>query len=101
MAIDTSGYITVADAARQLNLSIEQVRRKLRDGKLRGHRVGNQWFVEERPLGEASQEHAPMFSPDVIAGIHRLQDEIAEYNRAQGNPPIDVLELIRQHREET
>ena len=44
--IDTSGMITVAEAAKRMNLSIEQVRRKLREGKLKGQRIGNQWFVD-------------------------------------------------------
>jgi excisionase family DNA binding protein len=101
MAIDTSGYITVAEAAERLDLSIEQVRRKLRDGKLRGHRVGNQWFVEESPLRKAEGEPRRLIPPETIERVRRLREEVAEYNRAQGNPPIDVLELIRQHRDET
>ena len=45
--IDTDGTITVAEAAKRLHLSTEQVRRKLREGKLKGQHVGNQWFVIE------------------------------------------------------
>ncbi len=43
--IDTDGTITVAEAAKRMNLSIEQVSRKLREGKLKGQHIGNQWFV--------------------------------------------------------
>lgn len=46
------GVITVAEAARRLGRSIEQVRRYLREGKLKGERIGQQWFVDEVSLGE-------------------------------------------------
>lgn len=44
------GLLTVADAASQLDRSTEQVRRYLREGRLRGRRLGGQWFIEESAL---------------------------------------------------
>ena len=41
---------TVAEVARYLGRSIEQVRRYLREGNLTGYRVGNQWFVPTEAL---------------------------------------------------
>lgn len=38
-------YITVAEAARLLHRSTEQVRRYLREGDLPGQRIGGQWFI--------------------------------------------------------
>jgi excisionase family DNA binding protein len=38
-------YLTVNETARLLGRSTEQVRRYLREGVLRGQRVGGQWFV--------------------------------------------------------
>lgn len=38
--------MSVAEVARTLNRSTEQVRRYLREGQLAGRRVGGQWFVE-------------------------------------------------------
>lgn len=38
--------VSVADAARSLNRSTEQVRRYLREGRLAGKRIGGQWFIE-------------------------------------------------------
>ena len=38
--------ISVADAARRLDRSTEQVRRYLREGRLGGRRVGGQWFID-------------------------------------------------------
>jgi hypothetical protein len=42
--------VTVADAARILDRSTEQVRRYLREGVLAGERIGNQWFIDYHDL---------------------------------------------------
>lgn len=42
--------LSVADTAQRLNRSTEQVRRYLREKRLRGHRIGGQWFIEARAL---------------------------------------------------
>jgi excisionase family DNA binding protein len=42
--------MTVAEAAARLGRSVEQVRRYLREGKLRGRRIGQQWFIEGSAL---------------------------------------------------
>ncbi len=101
MTTDVKGYVTVAEAAKRLDISVQQVRRRLRGGKLSGRREGSHWLVKEATLNESRRRPSnPLFSDEFIAEVHQLQDEIAEYNRRQGNPPIDVVELIRQHREE-
>ena len=38
--------VSVAEAARRLARSTEQVRRYLREGRLTGKRIGGQWFIE-------------------------------------------------------
>ena len=38
--------VSVADAARRLERSTEQVRRYLREGRLSGRRIGGQWFID-------------------------------------------------------
>ena len=40
------GLMTVAETARLLQRSTEQVRRYLREGELPGRRLGGQWFVD-------------------------------------------------------
>lgn len=50
--------ITVAEAAKILNRSIEQVRRYLREGKLPGQRIGQQWFIARADL-ERLRRKAP------------------------------------------
>ena len=39
------GLLTVADTAKLLRRSTEQVRRYLREGELPGRRLGGQWFI--------------------------------------------------------
>jgi hypothetical protein len=48
--VSLDDMITVAEAGRRLGRSLEQVRRYLREGKLKGQRIGGQWFVEEASL---------------------------------------------------
>lgn len=91
MAIDTSGMITVAEAARRAHLSQEQVRRNLRDGKLRGQRVGNQWFVDERDT--VPHERKPLIDPELRARIHARRAELAKRG-----PLPDIVEMLHESR---
>lgn len=52
---NTGELLTVAEVAERLGRSIEQVRRYLREGKLPGRRIGQQWFVEARALEGESE----------------------------------------------
>lgn len=42
--------LTVAQAARMLERSTEQVRRYLRENRLTGQRIGGQWFIDRTDL---------------------------------------------------
>ncbi len=55
--------ISVADAARRLERSTEQVRRYLREGRLSGRRIGGQWFIEAGAIDRflASLREGPGF----------------------------------------
>ncbi len=46
--------VSVADAARLLKRSTEQVRRYLREGRLSGRRMGGQWFIERSAISAFS-----------------------------------------------
>jgi len=70
------GMITVAEAARRLGRSLEQVRRYLREGKLKGQRVGGQWFVEEASLELARRQQKPL----PLARATRLTSQQATIN---------------------
>jgi excisionase family DNA binding protein len=91
--VTLEGMITVAEAARRLNRSIEQVRRYLREGKLRGQRIGNQWFVEESTLEAPHDE--PLVPPELVERIRRRREAI----RRRIGHDFDVVELIRRSRE--
>ncbi len=55
--MDQLDLLSVAEAAQRLNRSTEQVRRYLREKRLRGHRIGGQWFIEAKALTEF-RDHA-------------------------------------------
>jgi excisionase family DNA binding protein len=93
--IETQGMITVTEAAKRLNLSIEQVRRKLREGKLKGQRVGNQWFVDEQSLGKL-KEKQPLVSRDLLRRIDAIREAIFRRNGIT----FDAVALINEVREE-
>jgi hypothetical protein len=92
--IDLKGTISVAEAAKRLDKSIEQVRRDLRSGKLKGQRVGNQWFVEEAALVPIHQDR--LIPSELLSRIGR---RAAIINRRNPDMP-DVVEMIRESRED-
>jgi excisionase family DNA binding protein len=111
------GMITVQEAARRLGRSIEQVRRYLREGKLRGERIGQQWFIEEASLAArpvryrvrkprtsqirevAAVMEAPRMTKREIEALIRRIDERREAIRKRVGT-FDVVKLIREVREE-
>ena len=95
--IDTSGMITVAEAAKRLNLSIEQIRRKLREGKLRGQRIGNQWFVDASACQDADNKPRPLIPRKLLADLDRVRDQIARENPGV---EFDAVAMVRKHRDE-
>lgn len=46
MAEERNPILTVAETARLLQRSTEQVRRYLREGVIPGRRIGGQWFID-------------------------------------------------------
>ena len=94
--LDTKGMVSVAEAAKRLDRSIEQVRRNLRDGKLKGQRIGNQWFVDETCLRNGGPEWKPLIPPDLMARVQKVRRQIAQENP---NYAFDVVEMLRRSRE--
>ncbi len=92
--IEVNGMITVAEAAKRLNRSIEQVRRNLREGKLKGQRIGNQWFVEEAAL-KTDRQPRPLVSPELMARVKKTREEIFKRNGIV----FDAVALVRESRE--
>jgi hypothetical protein len=94
--IDTKGMVSVAEAAKRLDRSIEQVRRNLRDGKLRGQRIGNQWFVDETCLERLeSTSSEPLIPRELVEQIRRTREEIYKRNGIV----FDAVKIINESRE--
>lgn len=53
--VDDRSLLTVAQAARMLERSTEQVRRYLREQRLPGQRIGGQWFIERDQLRQFAE----------------------------------------------
>jgi excisionase family DNA binding protein len=58
MAVYSTDPLTVAETARILRRSTEQVRRYLREGVLAGRRVGGQWFIDRDEVERLLQRRA-------------------------------------------
>jgi len=91
--------ITVAEAAKILNRSIEQVRRYLREGKLPGQRIGQQWFIPRGALDSLGRK-APEKSVyqrriELLEEIRELRERI---NRESGTLPSGA-QLVEESRE--
>jgi len=113
--VSLDGMITVAEAAKRLGRSLEQVRRYLREGKLKGQRIGGQWFVEEASLklryqpsqGTAQRirevgvvMEAPKLTKEEIDALIKRIDANREAIRRRLGHGLDVVELLRRSREE-
>ncbi|MEX0800100.1 MAG: helix-turn-helix domain-containing protein [Dehalococcoidia bacterium] len=115
------GAISVAEAARRMRRSIEQVRRYLREGKLKGERIGQQWFVDEASLGEPvfRYKRSPARSTGQVREVAAIMDSEAiaksrietlirevEASREEmgrrlgGNVDISVVEMLQADRDE-
>lgn len=117
MSGEMEGYITVPEAAERLSRSTEQVRRYLREGKLAGQRIGNQWFIREpavlyqtRPVEPETERHEdagerearPMMSGARMEIYERIRSHREEIRRnwEAADVRIDAAELVREIREE-
>ena len=122
---EPEGMISVQEAARRLNRSIEQVRRYLREGKLKGWRIGQQWFIDEgslqtpplryrasppRPgqLREAAavmerpkaREAPKMMKEDIRTLLKRIDERREAIRRRLGSDiRVDIVEMLREERE--
>ncbi|HEY8739879.1 MAG TPA: helix-turn-helix domain-containing protein [Candidatus Dormibacteraeota bacterium] len=76
--------LTVPEVARRLNRDPETVRRWIRAGKLRAHRVGTQHIVEDEDL-------AALMKPSVSVPPGWMQT-------ATGEPMPDILNALRASR---
>jgi excisionase family DNA binding protein len=52
-------YVTVADAAKRLNIHPESVRRLIRNGKLPARKFANTWLIERATLEQFASHYDP------------------------------------------
>lgn len=52
-------YVTVADAAKRLNIHPESVRRLIRAGKLPARKFANAWLIEKSTLEQFASNYDP------------------------------------------
>jgi excisionase family DNA binding protein len=94
--------LTVAEAARFLGRSTEQIRRYLREGVLPGRRLGGQWFVDRPDLEAFAQRRQRGSEPGPwLAGNDPdpLRAVIALGGSGGGNiavGPVDYLRSLAQ-----
>ncbi len=84
--------VTVQEVARELGRSIEQIRRYLREGKLSGRKLGQQWFVERRALERFKAPDASSV-PDPLGEAKAVRERI----RARAGL-FDTVELVNWSR---
>ena len=85
--------LTLMQVAQELDRSLEQVRRYVREEKLPAHKLGMQWFVKRRDLKAFKQGKERPSRKDVLERARALRRDIEE---RVGR--IDVIDLLDQSR---
>jgi excisionase family DNA binding protein len=61
--LDLSAYVTVSEAARELSVHPETVRRLLRQDRLPGSKVGTNWLIAKNDLSRFKATYDPHTGP--------------------------------------
>ncbi len=89
------GMLTVAEVARRMGRSTEQVRRYLREKKLPGERIGHQWFVPQKALEEEEMDRLTQKRLAILEEISVLREVI----RKRLGRDYSIEELMDEARE--
>ena len=89
----TTTKLPLRDVARQLDRSVEQVRRYIREGKLPAQQLGLQWFVDQR---DVDRFRGNQTSGDRIGVIEQARELRERIRRESGM--IDVIVLLDELR---
>lgn len=68
--LDLSGYISVPQAAKELAVHPETVRRLLRQGVLPGSKVGTLWFIGKEDFQDFKATYDPHVGPTRRSETH-------------------------------
>lgn len=85
--------LPLQEVARELDRSLEQIRRYVREGKLPAQKLGMQWFVERGSLEAFKGAIGRSPDKDVLIRAKRLRETI----RNDGGI-LNVVELLEQTR---
>jgi excisionase family DNA binding protein len=84
--------IPVAEAAKRLNRTPEQLRRALRQGRMRGERVGRQWFVDSRYIQVEPRGYSRLITQkELMQGIFARLDEAHQASEPLQKPRHELL----------
>ena len=67
---DLRDFITTEDAAHILNFHVEHVRRLLREGDLKGEKIGTAWLVLKKSVEEYQEQNKELSKFDPRRGRH-------------------------------
>ncbi len=83
-------YISAGDASETTGLSRDYIARLCRDGKLRGRRVGKNWYVDEESLRRfgIEQEHQK-----AVRRVQLSEERVREYRGAADKPQSLKLQV--------
>lgn len=90
--------LSVAETARILNRSTEQVRRYLREGRLAGRRVGGQWFIDSAAVESfgSSQSKEVRFTRDLKSSARiKPLDAVVGIGSGPGSDIVNGLSSYR------
>lgn len=99
MTTTSDDLVTVAEAAKILHRSTEQVRRYLREGKLPGERIGGQWFIRRSSLQKkGNKESVYQQRMELLKEVRELREQI--YVRVGELPSgSELVEQVRTERD--
>ena len=91
---DINSELTLLQVSRELDRSLEQVRRYVREGKLPAHKLGMQWFVKSRDLKAFKHGEKRATRGEVLERARSLRESI----KARVGY-LDVVDLLDKSRE--
>ncbi len=85
--LTTKDMVPLHEASMELQRSLEQVRRYVREGKLRAHKIGMQWFVARSDLEKfkLALENKNINTPNIVERARAVREKIkARYGEMDG-----------------
>lgn len=94
--IANKDMLPLNEVSRELERSLEQVRRYVREGKMRAYKIGLQWFVSRSDLNrfKLALQNKKMDTSYIIERARAIREKIkAQYGE------MDVLQILDESRD--